>query len=555
MEYYSKVIPMNVLKNHISNDPIIDFFQIQNIKSTSYNQDTNNYFKKYIIKETISYKQDFFTKLKDKINSLHPNNNLYDHLGVNETIHLIKNDYPIIFNPLLIHEKYNISVKVDIIIKTRLFKEIFTEIKNIDIKNINDNEYLIINILPETLHFKSDLKSIQQNEIITFNECCLYVFNSCLKKIIPRPDIGFIFGKEYKSKNILLNKRENIGLVRFNDDIRMKIFNAIEWINRLKTNNYRIIDNKPPTIELYPNMNIKSDYQEEKKKIATQIKEITMVWRISFKERNELIKNDICTWDNPYLIKNLYHMKDSNTKLIQEQMIHMNTQNEILITPRRSLSDNFTKILIPHDNEYILDIESLINLNEKTSYFNDIVSEDKAHICIIGSVHLQDNIYRSYQDFTLNDLNLDEEKNIVINWLNSLKFSEDQKIYIYHWGHAENTYLNNLKKKYSDISWPNIILIDLLYFFREEPILLKGLFNFGLKNVGKILYNNKLIKTTWEETDNGLDAVIRFKQICENKNKNIPLKRYNEIAEIINYNKIDCLVLTEILMFLRERYL
>ena len=111
------------------------------------------------------------------------------------------------------------------------------------------------------------------------------------------------------------------------------------------------------------------------------------------------------------------------------------------------------------------------------------------------------------------------------------------------------------KKKYSDISWPNIILIDLLYFFREEPILLKGLFNFGLKNVGKILYNNKLIKTTWEETDNGLDAVIRFKQICENKNKNIPLKRYNEIAEIINYNKIDCLVLTEILMFLRERYL
>ena len=157
MEYYSKIIPMELLRNHIYNDPILDWFNIQNIKSVIFNKDKNSYFRKYILNESISYKKDFFTKLKDKINSLHPNNNLYDNLGVNETIHLIKNDYPIIFNPLLIHEKYNISVKVDIIIKTRLFKEIFTEIKNIDIKNINDNEYLIINILPETLHFKSDL--------------------------------------------------------------------------------------------------------------------------------------------------------------------------------------------------------------------------------------------------------------------------------------------------------------------------------------------------------------------------------------------------------------
>ena len=94
MEYFSKVIPMNLLKNHISNDPIIDFFQIQNIKSTIYNEDTNNYFKRYIIKETIAYKQNFFAKFKDKINSLHPINNLYDQLGVNETIHLIKkNNY------------------------------------------------------------------------------------------------------------------------------------------------------------------------------------------------------------------------------------------------------------------------------------------------------------------------------------------------------------------------------------------------------------------------------------------------------------------------------
>ena len=31
------------------------------------------------------------------------------------------------------------------------------------------------------------------------------------------------------------------------------------------------------------------------------------------------------------------------------------------------------------------------------------------------------------------------------------------------------------------------------------------------------------------------------------KDKNIPLKRYTEIAEIIEYNKMDCVILMEIL--------
>ena len=112
-----------------------------------------------------------------------------------------------------------------------------------------------------------------------------------------------------------------------------------------------------------------------------------------------------------------------------------------------------------------------------------------------------------------------------------------------------------MKKKYSDISFPNILLIDLLEFFKNEPIIIKDCFNFGLKNIGKAMYKYKFINTTWQDTDNALDAMIKFKEICENNEKDIPLKRYNEISEIINYNKIDTIVLTEIIMFLRKRYL
>ena len=57
------------------------------------------------------------------------------------------------------------------------------------------------------------------------------------------------------------------------------------------------------------------------------------------------------------------------------------------------------------------------------------------------------------------------------------------------------------------------------------------------------------------ENDNGLDAMIKFKKICLEKNKQIPLKRYNEISEIVEYNKIDCQVLFEIIELLRKLYL
>ena len=64
MQYYSTIINMKLLKNHINNDPIVDWFEIQNLRNTVYNKDKNDYFRKYILNETILYKQNFLKKFK-----------------------------------------------------------------------------------------------------------------------------------------------------------------------------------------------------------------------------------------------------------------------------------------------------------------------------------------------------------------------------------------------------------------------------------------------------------------------------------------------------------
>ena len=48
--------------------------------------------------------------------------------------------------------------------------------------------------------------------------------------------------------------------------------------------------------------------------------------------------------------------------------------------------------------------------------------------------------------------------------------------------------------------------------------------------------------------------MIKFKTVCKQNKKNIPIKRYLEISKIIQYNKIDCKVLQEIFNLLKNNY-
>ena len=553
MEYLSDIREFKLLRNYINNDPVCDYFQLQTHLNNNMNfeRDTNNYFNKYVNKVSSDFIDDFFNNIINKSKIYYPDITFTKFNNINKTIQKIYDNIPLIINPILMNDKYKLIVKCDIMIKKHLFIKIFNEIKNVSFYSVKNDEYLIINIVPEILTFKSGCREISNTYNVFYNKCGLYAFNSALRKYVNRNNYYFLFGKDYKYNNQLLNKRECIGLVIFDNIYRDKINNSLNWLDRLKENKLILFPN-PSSIELYPNMNNKqSCWENEKKKLAHKLKEITLIWRISYEDRNRLISMGITEWDNPYLLNNLYELKDTNTRDIQERIIHMNKHDNLIMEPR-NISRDFKDILKPDNNEFILDIESVLNLETKGSYFNTDIQKDLPNICIIGLIIVNgDNFV--FKDFTIDDLTIESEKYNINNWLNFI--SKYDEIKIYHWGHAEKTYLENIHKSFPDIKLPRMKLIDLLHFFRQEPIIIKDCFNFSLKTIGKNMYKHGLIKSTWSDTDNGLDAMIKFKEICFKKDKNIPLKRYNEISEIIEYNKMDCVILKEILEYLRYKYL
>ena len=94
--------------------------------------------------------------------------------------------------------------------------------------------------------------------------------------------------------------------------------------------------------------------------------------------------------------------------------------------------------------------------------------------------------------------------------------------------------------------------IDIFDIFKSEPICIKGVLGYGLKEISKALYKNGIIKTTWDMDMDGRIAMLEAEEaMTESKEKNKLFSEMEIVKVIKKYNYIDCQVLFEILGFLR----
>ena len=471
MEYFYQPFDINLLKNHILKDPIADWFNILSTKNNIYQKDKKSNYRDFILKESEDYKNKFIEKVK-LLSGLELENNL----TVNKTQELIQENYPILFYPKLIYK--NMMVKCDIMIKLEHFKSIFPLVKNNNFDSLKRNDYMLINISYSTINFKIDKKECLNEGILLYKKCTLYAFQKALEKILEYKPMSFIMGKEYYYKKTRLPKEEYISQVNITDKIIKKVEESYRWIILLKNNYMEMnIYPSPTNYELYPNMNYnESNWENEKYKLAERIKEITLVWNIGYDERCILLKKDIKCWDDPKLLNKL---KDNKQKKIQERIIHMNQQEDILLYPRKTISTDFKEVLITKDTDIIFDVESFLSFDDNNDFFNDNKVSSPI-LAILGFIH-----NRNFYDYTISNYTRKSEEKIIKDFSNHLfKINRkyNNKINIYHWGHAEYNYFNYIRKNYPHIKFPEYKLINILDYFRMEPIIVQGIFKFGLKN-------------------------------------------------------------------------
>ena len=534
------MISFKELKNYIINDPLSDWFTKINNKYNAYESSEPSKFEIMLRDKKHTYKENFIEFLIDT------NRHTCIHLDYDSVKEKIDKGTKCIFiKPDLYHSKYDLRLKPDFIIHRDIFKEIFNEVYIPDLPL-----YIVSDVVYQTVYLNSDMTDLINDNNLYYYKCKIYLCN----EILGYKDYGILFAKEYRNKDIVLKKKSIVGRFLFNDDMKDKILHALAWLDNL--NNYFdewLIYPKPTITELYPNMNIKcGPWYKEKKRLAEEIKEITLVWNISYHKRCLLHDKGIYTWQDPLLLNNIYpyEVHTGERHRIQEKMIHMNKQSELKISPRRIKNRDFINHIKDKSNSIVLDFESVMNIEERTSYFNDSLRKEIPKICIIGCINLKNNIFK---DFTIKYLNLEEEEKIVRYWLQYLKRVVGSTIKIYHWSSAERVYIDYMKSQYPHLDYPNFTYVDLLSYFKMEPITIQGCFGYGLKEIVKMLYNHELIKNKWVDDTDGLEAMIEIIHKSQDAlDKRIPIKRFSEIKKIIYYNYMDCKVIVDILEMLEK---
>jgi hypothetical protein len=527
------------LKNHINRDSLSDWFDLIHHKYGSFKKDRPNIFYKEINKD----KEDYINNFLDHIRNHELFYENQQHVQIKMKIK--GKEKFVAYNSNLYNKSLNLYVKPDLIFHREVFQELFPEIK------IDLPEYIIIDILFKNIHFNSTKTDILNNGSIYYHKCKMYVANSSLGL----KGKGFFFGKEYRHKDNILPKKEWFGFFPLTEDLKYTVKDAKGWLMRLRENydKWKIYP-EPSIIELYPNMNRKEgNWNDEKTILAHLIKEITLIWNISYNKRCSLHNEGIKCWDDPFLLTNIYkfRVRENHTEYVQQKMIDINLQDEIKIEPRKIKNREFKEKIKEQADSIILDIESVINFDESESYFEEKKKLEHPRISIIGTILNRDEYI--FKDFTIRDLTNEEEKKIIQYWINYLDNNFTSTIRVYHWGNAEKVYLKYMKMKYPDLIFPNLEMIDLLYYFKGEPIRIKGCFGYGLKEIVKNLYNLELIDNYWEDDISGLDALVEFKKYSKiAQEKNIPLKRFPQIKKIIYYNYMDCRVIIDILKILEK---
>ena len=357
--------------------------------------------------------------------------------------------------------------------------------------------------------------------------------------------------------------------------------------------------------ELYPNMNNTNDHpwHNFKKNLALNIGEITYLWNCSKNIRDDCHENNIYSFYDTNINnfnlelseakKNILNgiLKVNNSKDINvfynnadldilknnifknvsidtidnittsNNNINNNDNNSSLIT--NSFNNN-----ILHNNEknidFYVDFETTSDIYDNLSSLPYISQNNNDRIFMIGMGWIDPFSKEwNFKKFIVDRLDDYNEQKIITEWLNKMKYIKNYysnnkyKINIYHWGNAEQAWYKKSFYKYNiskEFEFSKLNWVDLCQNIKNNPVFIKGSYNFSLKNYAKALHSYKLIKTNWE--DNNIDGVGAMVSAWYSNEKavshDISIKQIPIIKEVTRYNEVDCKVLMEICRFIKR---
>ena len=560
------------LRNHILDDPLIDWLSMYK-KRKAVGRETTDFLKEKGL-QFEHFVIEHIRKLLD-INIPSIANSLADVQSedkFNHTKQLMLAGTPIIYQGVLHNYEDCIYGCPDLIVRSdwinQLVANTLTEDEEkIVAPNLNGQyHYRIIDIKFMTLQLRSDGKTLLNSGNLKYCKSQVIIYHRILSAIQGyTPDECYLLGRGYTysssgSKYYGNNCLQKLGVVKpdtSDSSYTNKISMAKDWIKRLrqKGRQWRVLP-QPSCQELYPNMCRRDDpYYQYKLKLANKLSDITLIWQCGVKHRQKAFENGVKSWRDSRCTASLLGHNGKIIAPIVDQMLKFNRQEiypDRVIIPSK-IKDNQYNWHTQHAIELYLDIETISNVFDDFSLLPEIGGLNLITMIGVYVVDRKEKI-RNYISFYPDQLTPRAE-NVMIKkfsrWFDKLK-----KPLIFHWGSCDNRLLEIAYIR-NDLQFPNYNWLDMMDIFKKEPILIKGVFGFSLKEVAHGLSEHKLITIEWsDECNNGFQEMIMTWQLYYSNKLSTNSHRKDEIATqlrtLINYNKSDCLAVYKIVNFLRS---
>jgi hypothetical protein len=575
------MISATSIRNYMLNDPLLDYLKEYNIKSLSdqpvhinkkhkSNNNKNNLFTDYIMKSGVEFEEELINLIKKdhKVIKVAEFTQLKDVNKLNETIALMRNGEPIIYQGVLHNYDDNTYGLPDLIVRSDYINKLMNyqvidkeEEVTPAIKLGTKFHYKVIDIKHSTIQLRSDGIHILNSDNAPAYKGQLYIYTNALNKIQGvNINKAFIWGKKYsyESCNIkynitnFLNKLATINFDEVDFEYVEQTNNGVNWIKTLRDegSSWSLLP-IPSRSEMFPNMKNDKDgiYHKVKKQLSENIDEITQVWNCGVKKRILAHSKFVFSWRDLKFNSKLLNMDKGKIGSTIDKILSINRQNKDKFRPKKINYDRENWFNCK-ELEFYLDFETFNTNLDSIIQDGEIINENNQYIFMIG-VGYEKNKKWIFKSFVMKEKNNSSEEKMFIefmDYINSvLKKENKEKCKMYHWSHAEVGSYKNFKSRHAELEIidNHISFYDLNKVFVNEPITVNGALNYSLKTIAKALKKNNLIKSTWDETSaccTGLNAMILANNLYDSKASiDDPVMK-----EIIYYNEIDCKVLWEI---------
>lgn len=557
-------------RNYTRNDSLVDYLnQYKSGKKRQYKKLGSgsggvnggcNSFKRFIMEKGNQFESDLVSYIH---NNKVPVTYVSDRINaesIAKTIELMKEGVPVIHSAPVANSQSRTHGIIDLLVRSDYLSLIVeddplpSDKKFLKAPNLNgDYHYVVIDVKFSTLPLRADGTHLLNSGSFPCYKVQTWIYNEAIGRIQGyTPDYAYIMGRRWrytKNGETYYGRRclDKLGVIDFStvdSSYSQRAIDAVQWCKDLRKFGHTWTVNPPSRDELYPNMCVDSgEWNTTKATIAENISDVTSIWYCGINHREKLRSQGIESWKDPLCTSTAMGITGARGDTI-DAILNINRQDVDKIRPTTIINEKYD-----WKNSDVCEV--FVDFETFTDVFSDTVPRQRKtdHIFMIGVYYCHDNAWK-YISFIADSSDDKGEFDVMNDFTMFMALLENPKMWYWH---AEPSIWNRSYKRhmtyaYSE-NWQLGEWCDLAKIFRDEPIVIKGCYKYGLKDVAKAMRSHGMITARIEsECGSGLDAAVRAWQVYESTDD--PASNH-VIKDIEKYNEFDVKVLHEMITYIR----